>query len=75
MKLEGPKIFLAAPKILSILQLAAEKKKSIIGADRKMFGPFYIETALVNQFSGIHQVWARLAALVSSLVTNGSQDF
>ena len=30
---------------------------------------------LVNQFSQIHQFWARLAALVSSLIANGSQDF
>ena len=41
-------MFLAAPKMVSFLQLAAEKKDTIFGAARKFFGPSYFVTALAT---------------------------
>ena len=43
--LEGPKIFLAAPKMVSFPQLPAVKKDTIFGVARKFFGPSYFVTA------------------------------
>ena len=48
---KGRKIFLAVLKMVSFLQLAcmsaAEKKDTIFGAARKIFGPSYFVMALV----------------------------
>ena len=46
-KYEGPKSFLAAPKMASFSQLPAVKKDTIFAAARKFFGPSYFVTDLV----------------------------
>ena len=48
-KQEGPKFFLAAPKMVSFSQLPAVKKGPMFGATRKFFGPSYFVTALVTK--------------------------
>ena len=45
-KLEGPKNFLAARKMMSFSQLPAVKNDVIFGAARKLFDPPYFVTAL-----------------------------
>ena len=47
-KLEGQKIFLAAPKMVSFSRLPAAKKDTLFGKDRKDFGTFYFVTALIK---------------------------
>ena len=45
-KWKGPKIFVAAPKMVSFSQLPAVKKDIILGEARKIFDPSYFVTAL-----------------------------
>ena len=45
-KLEGLKIYLPAPKMVSFPQLPAVKKDTIFGAARKFFGPFLFHDGL-----------------------------
>ena len=55
-KQEAPKMFLAAPKMVSFSQLLAVKKDTIFVAARKIFGPSYLVTALV--VSRYIQTWS-----------------
>ena len=48
-KKEGPNFFLAVPKMMSLLQLAAKKKRSfLVYLARKFFGSSYFVTALIK---------------------------
>ena len=45
-KQEGPKHFLAAPKMVSFFAAGSWEKDAILGAARKIFNPSYFVTAL-----------------------------
>ena len=46
MKKEGPKNFLAAPKMMYLFTAGSCEKDTIFGAARNCFGPSYFVTAL-----------------------------
>ena len=63
-KYEGPKIFLAAPKMVYFSNLPAVKKDTILGAARKVFGPSYFVKALIGGHS--KTMWSNFCPILTT---------